>query len=282
MTGAGEPAEGQVPLSVAIVTRDEERNLARCLASVRWADDVVVVDSGSTDRTRAIAAAAGARVIENPWPGYAAQKNRAAAEGRHGWILSLDADEWLPGEAEAEIRRAIASSRHAAYAFRRRTAFAGGFLPHTWSPDRQVRLYRKDVARFAGGHVHESVAVDPPHTVGELDAPLFHLTQRSVHDQVERLNLYSSLASRTARERGERFGLARMIVGPPAAFLKMYLLKGGARDGLRGLIAAVNHAHYVFLKSAKLWDRTRPADPTFDRLVPKTGDDPDPGAPYSG
>jgi glycosyltransferase involved in cell wall biosynthesis len=270
------------PLSVTVIARDEERNLGRCLASVAWADERVVVDSGSTDRTPAVASRHGARVVSNPWPGYAAQKNRAASEAQHAWILSLDADEWLEPGAEAEIRGVLAAPSCSAYAFRRLSAFAGGFLPRTWSPDLQVRLYRKDAARFAGGHVHESVRVDPPGRVGRLAAPLLHLTHRSVREQVDRLNRYSDLASRSALEEGRRFSRARLLVSPWAAFLKMYVLKGGARDGVRGLIAAVDHAHYVFLKNAKLWDRTRAIDQEFARRVPATPEDPEPGAPYTG
>jgi glycosyltransferase involved in cell wall biosynthesis len=270
------------PVSVAIITKDEERNLARCLTSVAWADEIVVLDSGSEDRTREIATRHGARVIAGAWPGYAEQKNRAAEATRHLWVLSLDADEWLPPEAEREIRAALSAPVHAAFAFRRLTAFSGGFLPRTWAPDRQIRLFRKDAARFGGGHVHESVRVEPPLTVGRLSTPLLHLTQRSVHEQVDRLNRYSTLASRTSFESGRRFSLARMIAGPLAAFFKMYVLKGGALDGVRGLVAAVDHAHYVFLKSAKLWDRTRSQNASFARRVPPTPEDPDPGAPYAG
>jgi glycosyltransferase involved in cell wall biosynthesis len=274
--------DARAPLSVAIITRNEERNLARCVSSVAWADEIVVVDSGSADATRSIAARHGARVVVNPWPGFVAQKNHAAAVAAHAWILSLDADEWLPEGAEAEIRRAAASGRHVAFAFRRESAFSGGFLPRTWSPDLQVRLFRKDAARFAGGHVHESVAVDPPGTTGRLATPIYHLTQRSVHEQVERLNGYSTLASRTAFEAGRRASVLRMVAGPVAAFFKLYVLKRGALDGIRGLIAAVNHAHYVFLKTAKLWDRARPPEPSFAARVTPTTEDPDPGAPYAG
>jgi len=269
-------------LSVTIVTRNEERNLGRCLASVAWADDVVVVDSGSTDRTGAIALASGARCVTNPWPGYAAQKNHAASLAKHPWVLSLDADEWLEPGAEGEIRATLTSPRHVAYAFRRLSALSGGFVPHAWSPDHQVRLYRKDVARFGGGHVHESVRVDPPGTVGRLRSPLLHLTHRDVHAQVARLNEYSALASRTAFQAGRRFSLFRTLTAPLAAFVKSYLVKAGWLDGVRGLIVAVNHAHYVFLKGAKLWDRTRRLDEEFERRVPKTVEDPEPGAPYSG
>jgi glycosyltransferase involved in cell wall biosynthesis len=274
--------DSRAPLSVAIITLNEERNIARCVASVSWADEIVVVDAGSVDTTRDIARRHGARVVEMPWPGFVAQKNNAADAARHLWILSLDADEWLPPQAEDEIRASLEAPTHAAFALRRESAFSGGFLPHTWSPDRQVRLYRKDLARFAGGHVHESVRVDPPHTVGRLASPLFHLTHRNVHEQVERLNRYSTLSSRSAYESGRKAGAVRMIAGPIAAFLKMYVLKRGAQDGMRGLIAAVNHAHYVFLKSAKLWDRTRRPEAAFADRVRPTPEDPDPGAPYSG
>ena len=276
MTGASPP------LSVAVIAFNEERNLARCLASVRFADDVVVVDSGSTDRTREIARREGARVVPAPWAGYVAQKSRAVGEARHLWVLSLDADEWLEPGAGDEIRSILANPSHAAYAFRRISGFSGAFLPRTWGPDRQVRLFRKDAARFEGGDVHESVRVDPPHTIGEVGAPLLHLTHRSVHEQVERLNRYSSLASRTAAASGRRFSIPRMLAGPPAAFVKMYLMKGGIAEGVRGFIAAANHAHYVFLKSAKLWDRTRPRDAAFDDRVPATPEDPAPGARYDG
>ena len=271
-----------VPVSVTVITLDEEQNLGRCLASVRWADEIVVVDSGSKDKTAEVARRHGARVVEHPWAGYTAQKNRAAAEARHPWVLSLDADEWLAPEAEGEIGRVLRDAQHAAYAFRRLSAFAGGFLPRTWAGDRPVRLYHKERARFRGLHVHESVEVDAGATVGSLSAPLFHLTHRSVRDQVERLNRYSDLAARRAHEQGRRFSLVRMLVGPAAAFVKMYVIKGGALEGVRGLVAAVDHAHYVFLKSAKLWDRTRPLDPEFARRVPPTPEDPDPGARQSG
>lgn len=273
---------GRVPVSVTVVTFNEEKNLGRCLASVRWAEEILVVDSGSTDGTVELARRHGARVVDHPWEGYTAQKNRAAAEARQAWVLSLDADEWLPEGAGDEIARVIREDRHAAFALLRLSAFAGGFLPRTWGGDRPIRLYRKEAARFEGAHVHESVAVRPGFSVGRIVSPLFHLTHRSVRDQVERFNRYSDLASRRSHEEGRRFSLLRLLTAPPAAFVKMFVLKGGALDGVRGLVTAVDHAHYVFLKSAKLWDRTREPEPGFVRRVPPTPEDPDPGAPYSG
>jgi glycosyltransferase involved in cell wall biosynthesis len=271
-----------LPVSVTVITFNEERNLGRCLASVRFADDILVVDSGSTDRTEAVAARHGARVSRRPWTGYTEQKNAAADGARHPWVLSLDADEWLGEDAEGEIAQTLRAPAHDAYALRRVSAFSGGFLPRTWSGDRPVRLYRKDRARFAGLHVHESVAVDPGGSVGRLTVPLYHLTHRSVREQVDRFNRYSDLAARRAQEEGRRFSAARLLAGPAAAFLKMYVLKGGATEGVRGLVAAVDHAHYVFLKSAKLWERTRPLDREFVRRVAPTPEDPEPGAPQSG
>jgi len=271
-----------VPVSVTVITRDEERNLSRCLESVRFADDVVVLDSGSTDRTPEVAARHGARFGVRAWTGYTDQKNAAAEQARHPWILSLDADEWLGEGGGEEIARIVAAPEHAAYAIRRLSAFSGGFLPRTWSGDAPIRLYRKDRARFAGAHVHESVSLEPGATPGRLATPLYHLTHRTVHEQVDRLNRYSDLAARRAFEQGRRFSVARLVAGPAAAFLKMYVLKGGALEGARGLIAAVDHAHYVFLKSAKLWERTRRPDPEFLRRVTPTPEDREPGGLQSG
>jgi len=270
---------GREPLSVAVIAHDEEKNLGRCLDSVAWAEDLVVVDSGSTDRTVEIARRHGAAVHVAPWRGFAAQKNLAIERTRHPWVLSLDADEWIDAAGAAEIREVLEAPDADAYAFERVSSFCGAFLRHTWRPDRHVRLFRKDRARFAGGHVHESVALAPGARVADLRSPLYHLTYRSLHDYVERMNRYTSLAARTMHDRGEPFRAGRLVVAPPAAFLKSYVLKRGFLDGFRGLIVAGGSAFYVFLKYAKSWEARRSRDPRFARLVPPTQDDSDPGAP---
>ena len=265
-------------ISVAVIARDEERNIGRCLASVRWADEVVVVDSGSSDATVAIARRHGARVLVEAWRGYAGQKNLAVDRASHPWVLSLDADEWLGPEAEGEIRRAVGGGQGEAFAFVRISAFSGAFLRRTWRGDRPIRLFRRDRGRFGGGHVHESVRLASGTRVTTLDAPLYHLTYRSIADYVDRLNRYTSLAAQGLVEEGRAPRLARLLVSPVAAFLKHFIGRGGWREGVRGLVVASGSAWYVFLKYAKHWEASLPPDPDFVRNVPPTPEDPEPGA----
>lgn len=267
------------PLSVAIITFNEARNLARCLGSVAFADDVVVLDSGSTDRTREIGRALGGRVFEEPWRGFAEQKNRAAALGRHPWVLSLDADEWLAEGAEEEIRAILSTPTADAYAFDRVSSFSGGFVRRAWGRDRHLRLYRRDRARFEGAHVHESLRLEAGATTGRIDAPLYHLSYRSIAAYVDRMNRYTTLAARALEERGATFSAGRVVLSPAASFAKHYLVKGGWRDGMRGFVVSAGSAFYVLLKYAKLWEARRSGDEEFRRLVPATSDDPDPADP---
>jgi glycosyltransferase involved in cell wall biosynthesis len=266
------------PLSVVVVTRNEERDLGRCLDSVAWAAERLVVDSESTDRTREVALARGARVIVQPWLGYRDQKNLGIDAAAHDWILSLDADEWLPERTAAAVREALVAPSAEAYALERVSAVSGAFLRRTWGRDRQVRLFRRDRARFAGGDVHERVELAPGGRLGRLQAPILHLTYRSFAELAERMNRYSDLGARAMAARGREPSVARLLLSPPAAFLKMYVMRGGFLDGVSGLVVACGHAHYVLLKYAKLWERSRRPDPEFAALVPPTGEDPDPGA----
>jgi len=252
------------PFSVAIIAYNEERNLPRCLTSVQSADEIVLVDSGSTDRTRAVARAHRARVIEQPWLGYVAQKNFAVGQTTHSWVLSLDADEWLTADGAAEIRAALRDPRADAYAFNRRTAFSGAFLRRVWNPDWQVRLFRKDKGRFEGGQVHESVRMDPGARTLRLEVRLPHLAYRSIRDYVERMNRYTDLAARTLQEQGRPNSLTRLMLSPPATFLKLYVLKRGFLDGIRGWVVSAGSAFYVLLKYAKLWELSRQGDPELE------------------
>ncbi len=270
------------PLSVVVITRNESRNLARCLRSVEWADEVVVVDSESTDGTIEIARRFGAKVRVEPWRGFSEQKNFAVALAAHRWVLSLDADEWLGPEGGDEIRRALESPRADGYLIDRKNAFAGRFVEHVWSPDWHLRLFLRDRGRFEGGRVHESFRLHPGAKVLRLASPLYHLTYRSVDDYVERMNRYTGLNARTLRERGRRFHVTKLVLSPGVTFLKLYVLKRGFLDGVRGLVVAAGSAYSVFLKYAKLWELERERDPAFSRLVPPTDEDPDPGAVPAG
>jgi glycosyltransferase involved in cell wall biosynthesis len=245
------------PLSVTVITLNEERDLERCLESVAWADEIIVVDSGSTDRTCEIARACGARVLPRAWTGNDDQKNHAIDRARHRWILSLDADEWLTPEGVAEVREVLTNLQAVGYAFNRHSSFCGEFLKRTWNPDWQLRLFDRRQGRFAGGKVHESVAMGLRGRVLRMSERLPHMAYRTVNEYVERINRYTGLAAETLAERGRRTSWIRLLFAPPATFLKMLVVKGGVRDGGRGLVVAAGSAFYVALKYIKLWGRTR-------------------------
>lgn len=238
-------------ISATIITKDEERNIARAVESVRCCDEILVVDSGSTDRTLAIAQASGARILHHDWPGYAAQKNYAASMARHDWILSIDADEAVSEELETEIwMLRHEGPEFQAYSMPRLTQYLGRYIRHSgWYPDRKIRLYNRRAARWMGDFVHESVHSDAP--VGELQGKLFHYTCSSIAEHVRTMDRYTTLAARELVARGREASVSRMLFAPPATFLKTYLLRAGYRDGFQGLCIAYMAALYVFLKYAK-------------------------------
>lgn len=267
------------PVSVAVITLDEERNLARCLQSVRWADEIVVVDAGSRDATAAVARRHGARFVVEPWRGFAAQKNLALSLAAGPWVLLLDADEWLGPDGAKEIQNALVSPTADAYALNRLNAFSGGFAPRALSPDWQVRLLRKGRGRFTGARVHERLELDEGCRVARLRCRLYHLTCRSLGEYVEKMNRYTDLAARGMGERGKRAGVGSVLLHGLAAFLKPYVLRGGFLDGMRGLLASATAAYAAALKYGKLWELSRSADPRFLALVPPTPEDPQPELP---
>lgn len=241
-------------LSATIITRDEERDLPRVLASLAGlADEVVVVDSGSVDRTGEIARAAGARVIVREWTGYSDQKNFAAGQAAHDWILSLDADEELsPALRESLERWKQTEPAAAAYSVPRWANYLGAWINHGgWYPDPKIRLYRRDRARFVGA-LHETVQTDGPVDTSTLRGDLYHYTVRTFSEHVSRVNRYTSIAA------GQLFAqklcnwLFPMLVSPPWTFLHTYLFQQGFRDGYRGWLIAQMAAYYVFLKYLKL------------------------------
>lgn len=266
-------------ISVAVITLDEERNLARCLESVRWADEIVVVDAASRDRTAEVARRYRARFVVEPWRGFGAQKNLALSLAEGPWVLLLDADEWLGPEGAKEIEEALASPAADAYALNRLNAFSGGFAAHALSPDWHVRLLRKGCGRFSGDPVHERLELDEGCRVARLRCRLYHLTCRSLREYVEKMNRYTDLAARGMHERGKRAGAAGLVLHALAAFLKPYVLRGGFLDGTRGLLAGATSAYAAVLKYGKLWELSRPADPRFVALVAPTPEDPRPELP---
>jgi glycosyltransferase involved in cell wall biosynthesis len=242
-------------LSVTVITRNEASDIGAALTSVSFADEIVVVDSHSSDDTVAIARQHTDRVVVRDWPGYIDQKNYAASIATHEWILSLDADERVTPELAAEIQRVMAAEpREAAFRIPRVTFHLGRWIRSTdWYPDYQVRLYDRRRARWTGQYVHEAVTVDGG--MGQLRAELQHYAYRDIADHLETIDRYTTLAARQMDEAGRRAGALEMIGHPPLAFLRNYVLRGGFRDGTAGLIISAMNSYYVFLKFAKLWGR---------------------------
>jgi glycosyltransferase involved in cell wall biosynthesis len=238
-------------ISAVIVTLNEERNIARAIASLTCADEILVVDCGSTDGTRAIAESLGARVVEEPWRGYAGQKNFAAASARHDWILSLDADEALtPGLAGEIVRLKGAGARFDAYSFPRLAQYLGRWIHHSgWYPDRKVRLYAREKGAWTGDYVHESVLVNG--TVGRLQGDLLHYTCQSLAEHRRTLDRYTSLAAQELIARGEHVPLHKIALDPVWTFIRSYFIHAGFLDGPQGLTIARMAALYTFSKYSK-------------------------------
>ncbi len=244
-------------LSVTIITRNEAADIAAALDSVSWADERIVVDSCSTDGTAAIAAAHGARVLSREWPGYVEQKNFAAAQASHDWILSLDADERVTPQLATEIKATLAGTpSSAAYRIPRVTWHFGRWIRSTdWYPDYQLRLYDRRSARWTGRYVHEAVTVHG--TVGRLHGELQHFAYRDIAEHLETVDRYTTAAARQMAESGRHAGLLQLAGHPPLAFLRNYIARGGYRDGAAGFVISAMNAYYVFLKFAKLWELER-------------------------
>ena len=240
MAGAGRADASPPGLSVAIITKNAAHLLGTCLASVRFADQIVVVDSGSSDDTVRLARAAGAEVVETDWPGFGPQKNRALALCRHRWVLSIDADECLSDELAAEIRAIVAASAGVAPAgcwLRRRSAFCGQVMRHgLWANDRVLRLFLRDRARFTDDLVHERVVVDGATTT--LDGILLHDSVDSFADARGKARYYAALGARGLHDRGRRAGLGSALVRGGWTFVRGYLFKAGFLDGRNGLALA--------------------------------------------
>lgn len=250
-------AATRAPVSLCIITRDEEASLPRCLASARFADDVVVLDSGSTDRTVELARAAGARVFVEPFRGHVAQKARAVELARNDWVLCLDADEELSPELAAAVGRALERPDGAAgFELARKTWYAGRFIEHSgWWPEWRLRLYDRRRGGWTGEDPHDRIEVQGP--VGRLTGALHHYAYRDLEHHLAKVNRYTTTMAQGLERRGVRFRFRDLLLRPPARFLRMYVARRGFLDGARGLLLAAIGAFYVFLKYAKLWERTR-------------------------
>jgi glycosyltransferase involved in cell wall biosynthesis len=238
-------------ITATIITLDEERNIARAIESLRCCDEILILDSGSTDRTVELAENLGARIIEAGWRGYSGQKNWAAEQATYDWILSLDADEALSEALEAEIWNLKKSGpRYDGYTMPRLPRYLGRWIMHSgWYPDRKIRLYDRRKARWVGDFVHESVLVDG--RVGQLESNILHFTCESLSEHVKTMERYTTLAAQEIAARKIPVPLWRVIIVPPWTFFNTYVLKLGFLDGREGLTIAYFAAFYAFLKYAK-------------------------------
>ena len=240
-------------LSVIIITKNEADNLQACLDSVKFANEWIIVDSGSTDATVAIAQANGATVIETAdWPGFGPQKNRALDAASGDWVLSLDADERIPDALRDEIMAAIADSSHSAYALPRLSSYCGHFIHHSgWYPDYIVRLFRRQSGRFSTDLVHESVNVQQG-TTGKLKTAMIHYSYADDETYLRKLQQYSSLGAKQAYAAGKRGGLGTAILHAFTSFLRSYIVRRGFLDGKAGLMVAISSAESTYHKYFKL------------------------------
>lgn len=246
-------------LSATIITRNESRNIARAIRSLACADEMIVVDSGSTDKTAAIAESLGARVVTHPFEGFAAQKNFASAQAGHDWILSLDADEELDSAAQRALEQWKSSEPQAnGYRFARCARYLGRWIRHSgWYPDYKLRLFDRRRGRWQGAYVHESVAVEG--AVGTLPGQILHYTCDSFEEHRDRIEFYTDLAAREMFERGEPAGTLRRLFVPPWIFAQTYFFRAGVLDGWQGLLIARMAARYVARKFEKA-DELRKAE----------------------
>lgn len=247
-------------ISATIITFNEESNIKAACESVAWADEIVVVDSESADQTREIAAACGARVLVNRWPGFGAQKQFAVDQASFDWIFSLDADE----RVSDDLRRGIDSLKARpeepdvdGFLVSRRTFYQQRWIRGGgWYPDKQLRLFNRTKGSWKQRHIHESVAMNPGARVGEIAGDLLHYTSpNAAHHHRMIGERYAPLAAQQMYEEGRRTSIFSIASAGPSAFIRSFVLKGGFRDGFAGFTIASFAAHHAFLKHLMLWEK---------------------------
>ncbi len=246
-------------ISALVITLNEERNIADCLASVAWADEIVVVDACSNDRTVELARWFTDKIFVRPWPGYGPQKNFGIEQATADWILIVDADERVSPELQAEIRKIIAlppNDKIAAYRVPRRNYYYGRWV--RWGgvyPDYQIRLFRKGYARYNDVQIHENLLVKG--SVGTLVGHLDHFTERQIEDHFRKFESYTTLAAQEKLKQIKSVGWLDLLIRPLVITFKTYFMKQGFRDGVRGLILSVLAGMFTFVKYSKAWDLLR-------------------------
>ncbi len=246
----------QVALSLVLITKNAGQQLENCLASVPFADEIVIVDSGSTDETESIARNYGANVIHNPWCGFGPQKQFAVNSARNDWVLCLDADEWLSEELAMNIKGILSNPQADAYRFARSNKFMGRFLRHGEGyPDWSLRLFNRRKAQWSDDLVHEFVRTTS--AVENLKGDLMHESGEDIARYLEKQNRYTTLQAEALFACGKRVGAGRLLVSPLTRFIKFYIVRQGFRDGLPGFVHIFIGCMNSFHKYAKLIERIR-------------------------
>ena len=250
-----------VPVSAVIITFNEEKNIARCLQSLQGvADEILVIDSLSTDRTGDICLEMGARFISNEWPGYAGQKNFGNEKASHDLILSIDADEALSDELRNSILQAKNKPEADAWEMNRITNYCGSWIRHgSWYPDRKLRLFNRNKGQWGGGIIHEMVEMQEASHVQRLKGDLLHYSYHSISDHIKQANHFTDLTAETAFKAGKKAGLLKICFSPCYKFIRDYIFLGGFLDGFAGYTVCRISAQATFMKYVKLRQLVRDA-----------------------
>lgn len=246
-------------ITAFVITLNEETHIRECLASLRWADEILVVDSFSTDATCDLAREAGAVVVQRKWNGINEQRQAGLEHCSHDWVFCLDADERVSRELRDEILRLLEKPACASYEIPRHTWYLGRWINHCgWYPDRKLRLFRKSRGSFRGVDPHDRFQAEGP--LGRLKGEIVHFTYRNFAHQIRTINSFSETASAQLQDHGKRFSFLALVVKPPWKFLEVYFWKLGFLDGIAGFVIAVASAFNVFSRQVKLWEKSRPPE----------------------
>lgn len=240
-------------LSVIIITRNEAANIRACLESVAWADEVIVVDSGSSDATVEICQELGAKVFVHDWPGFGVQKNRALSYATNEWVFSIDADERVTAELRAAIETVLhnGADAFAAYRISRLSSYCGRFMRHSgWYPDHIVRFFKRDAAKFSDDLVHERLLVEG--ATGMLSGELLHYSYENLEQVLNKVNQYSSASAQMQQQRGRQASLSGAVLRGLWSFIRTYFLSAGFLDGREGFMLAVSNAEGTYYRYLKL------------------------------
>jgi len=243
-------------LSVCIIAKNEQENIARCLDSIKWVDEILVMDSGSVDQTVQICQEYSCKIVKMPWHGFGPAKKALADITKNNWVLSVDADEVISEELAVRIKTILSKPNYTGYRIKRKSYYLGELINHCgWNRDYPLRLFNKEYGTFNEKAVHESVQIDG--TIARVEEPILHFTYPTLHTHVRKMIHYAELSAEQKLKEGKRSSIGKAVLAGFLKFIKMYFLQLGALDGKTGLLLCLNSAYGVYLKYMILWEKTR-------------------------